>query len=34
MSDNKGIPAGKAISSLADQVREKIASITDSVTGK
>jgi pilus assembly protein CpaE len=34
MSDNKGIPAGKAISLLADQVREKIANITDSVTSK
>jgi pilus assembly protein CpaE len=34
MSDNKGIPAGKAISLLVDQVREKIANITDSVTSK
>jgi len=34
MSDNKGIPAGKAISSLADQIREKIASFTDTVNSK
>ncbi len=34
MSDNKGIPAGKAISSLADQIREEIASFTDTVNSK
>jgi len=34
MSDNKGIPAAKAITLLAEQIREKIASFTDTITSR
>lgn len=34
MSDNKGIPAAKAIALLAEQIREKIASFTDTITSR
>jgi pilus assembly protein CpaE len=34
MSDNKGIPAAKAIASLADQIREKVANMDEAVAKK